>query len=165
MFTDINIYPINNKTYHISEKYIFLQKKSKTKVDDIFPILGRIWSRIRIRYFTKRSSDPDPYQNETDPQHWLLYIWAVVGNYIFRGLPRQILPGELITSEGSLQAKYVEIRFFYYYHTKFNFWYFFQSLFSSKNITNFGINHGKNDFKKITIENIFNFRYKYDLIF
>ena len=55
MFTDINIYPINNKTDHILEKYIFYRKKSKTKVD-IFPILGRIWSRIRIRirYFTKR---------------------------------------------------------------------------------------------------------------
>ena len=53
MFTDINICPINNKTDHISEKYIFYTKKSKTKVD-IFPILGRIWSRIRIRYFTKR---------------------------------------------------------------------------------------------------------------
>ena len=42
MFTDINIYPINNKTDHISEKFIFYRKKkSKTKVD-IFPILGRI---------------------------------------------------------------------------------------------------------------------------
>ena len=48
MFTDINIYPINNKTDHIPEKYIFYRKKSKTKVD-IFPILGRIWGRIRIR--------------------------------------------------------------------------------------------------------------------
>ena len=67
MFTGLHIYPIINKTDHISEKYIFLYKKSKTKVD-IFPILGRIWSRIRIRYFTKRI-DPDPYQNETDPQH------------------------------------------------------------------------------------------------
>ena len=57
MFTDINICPINNVTDHISEKYIFYTKKSKTKVD-IFPILGRIWSRIRsrirIRFFTKR---------------------------------------------------------------------------------------------------------------
>ena len=53
MFTDINIYSISNKTDHISEKYIFIEKKSKTKVD-IFPILGRILSRIRIRYFTKR---------------------------------------------------------------------------------------------------------------
>ena len=41
MFTDINIYTINNKTDHISEKYIFIEKKTKTKVD-IFPILGRI---------------------------------------------------------------------------------------------------------------------------
>ena len=44
MFTGINIYSINNKTDHISEKYIFYRKKV-----DIFPILGRIWSRIRIR--------------------------------------------------------------------------------------------------------------------
>ena len=51
MFTDLNIYPTYNKTDHISEKYIFYIKKSKTKVD-IFPILGRIW--IRVRYFTKR---------------------------------------------------------------------------------------------------------------
>ena len=51
MFTDININSINNKTDDISEKYIFIEKKSKTKVD-IFP--GRVWSRIRIRYFTKR---------------------------------------------------------------------------------------------------------------
>ena len=27
MFTDLNIYPINNKTDHISEKYIFYRKK------------------------------------------------------------------------------------------------------------------------------------------
>ena len=57
MFTDLNIYPTNNKTDHISERYFFYIKNSKTKVD-IFPILGRIWirirSRIRIRYFTKR---------------------------------------------------------------------------------------------------------------
>ena len=53
MFTDINIYSINNKTDHISEKYIIIEKKSKTKVD-IFPVLGRIWSKIRIRYFTNR---------------------------------------------------------------------------------------------------------------
>ena len=36
-----NIYSINNKTDHFSEKYIFYR--------NIFPILGRIWSRIRIR--------------------------------------------------------------------------------------------------------------------
>ena len=53
MFTDIYIYPMNNKKDHISEKYNFYRKKSKTKVD-MFSILGRIWSRIRIRYFTKR---------------------------------------------------------------------------------------------------------------
>ena len=50
MFTDINNYPINNKTNHISEKYIFKEKKSKTKVD----IFGRIRSRIRIHIKMKR---------------------------------------------------------------------------------------------------------------
>ena len=50
MFTDINIYPINNKTDHISEKYIFYRKKVKLML--IFS--GRILSRIRIRYSTKR---------------------------------------------------------------------------------------------------------------
>ena len=52
-----NIYPINNKTDHISEKYIFLRKKSNTKVD-IFSDLEqdplfhetdtRIWIRIKM---------------------------------------------------------------------------------------------------------------------
>ena len=50
MFTDINIYSINNKTDHISEKYIFYGKKRV----DIFPNLGRIWSRIRIHIKMKR---------------------------------------------------------------------------------------------------------------
>ena len=49
MFTDIYIYPLNNKINHISENHIFYRKKRKTKVD-VFP--GRIWSRIR--YLTKR---------------------------------------------------------------------------------------------------------------
>ena len=52
-FTDMIIYPINNITDHISEKYIFIEK-SKTEVD-IFLILGWIWNRIWIRYFTKRT--------------------------------------------------------------------------------------------------------------
>ena len=46
MFTDINIYPINNKTDHIlGEIYFFYRKKSKTKVD-IFRIHFKI-KRIR----------------------------------------------------------------------------------------------------------------------
>ena len=49
MFTDINIYSINNKTDHISDKYIFYRK-----IIFFFPIKGRICSRIRILYFTKR---------------------------------------------------------------------------------------------------------------
>ena len=52
MFTDINIYPINNKTDHILEKYIFYRKKSQTKVD-IFPILGRNYFTQRIRIHIK----------------------------------------------------------------------------------------------------------------
>ena len=48
MFTDINIYSINNKTDHISEKYIFYRNK----------------------YFSYFRSDlePDPLFNETDPR-------------------------------------------------------------------------------------------------
>ena len=67
MFTDINIYSVKNKTDHISEKYIFIEKKSKKK-NYIFPILGRSGSVIS----RNGSEDPDPYQNETDPQHCLL---------------------------------------------------------------------------------------------
>ena len=55
----IYIYPINNKTDHIWEKYIFYRKKSKTKVD-IFPNLGRIWSRIRPPWpITSMASKPE----------------------------------------------------------------------------------------------------------
>ena len=53
MFTDINIYSINNKTDHISEKYIFY-------IDGFGA--GSIIS-------PNGSEDPDPYQNETDPKH------------------------------------------------------------------------------------------------
>ena len=57
MFTGINIYPISNKTDHISEEYIFfIEKKSKTKVE-IFLILSRIWSRVRVRIKMKRIRD------------------------------------------------------------------------------------------------------------
>ena len=45
---DINIYLIKIKRNHFLEKYIFDRKKSKNNVG-IFLILGRIWSRIRIR--------------------------------------------------------------------------------------------------------------------
>ena len=57
MFTDINIYPINNEADHISEKYIFYRKKKLNKI-----------------YFhdfrSDLEQDPDPDQNETDPKHW-----------------------------------------------------------------------------------------------
>ena len=66
MFTDIN-----NKTDHISEKNIFYRKK-KVKQNLIFSRFlvgfgagsGSVISR-------NGSEDPDPYQNETDPQHWM----------------------------------------------------------------------------------------------
>jgi len=47
MFTDINIYSINNKTDHISEKYIFYRKKSLYFPD----------------FRSDLEQDPDPYQN------------------------------------------------------------------------------------------------------
>ena len=78
MFTDVKICPINNITDHISEKYIFNRKKSKTKVD-IFPILGL--NRIRIHYFTKRirGSGSISKWNESATLHecdWLTQVWA-----------------------------------------------------------------------------------------
>ena len=52
--TEINIYHINNKTDHFLEKYIFIRKISNNKN----------WYILDIR-----SVGPDPYQNNTDPQH------------------------------------------------------------------------------------------------
>ena len=68
MFTDINIFPVNNKTDHISEKYIFYRKKVKQQL---------IFFRFQVGFRARSGSvisrngceDPDPYQNETDPQH------------------------------------------------------------------------------------------------
>ena len=59
MFTDINIYSMNNKTDHILEKYIFYREKKSW----YFPAGAGI---------SRNGSDdthPDPYQNETDPKH------------------------------------------------------------------------------------------------
>ena len=66
----------NIKLLFNGHKYIFNRKKSFLKVE-IFSILGLIWSRIRIRIRYPRNGsenpDPDPYQNKTDPEHWLNY--------------------------------------------------------------------------------------------
>ena len=48
----MNIYPINNKTGHISYKYIFIEKKSK-----------KSWHFLDFR----SDLDPDPLFHETDP--------------------------------------------------------------------------------------------------
>ena len=69
MFTDIYIYPIINKENHISEKYIFYRKKSKTKVD-IFPILGRIWSKIRIHIKMKRIRNTEFFRKSSENLYW-----------------------------------------------------------------------------------------------
>ena len=85
MFTDLIIYPINNKTDHISEKYIFFfyRKKGKTKVN-IFSILGRIWSRIRIKIKWIHNTDGNlptalSMQILTTPAGWgiiTLRLWS-----------------------------------------------------------------------------------------
>ena len=59
MFTDLNSYPINNKTDHISEVDFpdfrsDLEQEQDSDLDPD-PLLHK--------------TDPDPYQNETDPQH------------------------------------------------------------------------------------------------
>ena len=56
MFTDINIYPKNNKTDHISEKYILNRKKSTT-IKLLFP-----------DFSLDLEQDPDPLFHETDPR-------------------------------------------------------------------------------------------------
>ena len=54
---------MNNKTNNFLEKYIF-DKKSKKKLNN--------WYILDFR------SDPDPYQNETDPKHWMKCILYTV---------------------------------------------------------------------------------------
>ena len=56
MFTDINIYSLNNKTDHISEKYIFYRKKKL------------IFSRFKVGYKQDPDPEPDPLFHETDPE-------------------------------------------------------------------------------------------------
>ena len=51
LFTDINIYTMNNKTDHISEKNIFKNNK-KEKKSVIFSILGRIRIHIKMKRFS-----------------------------------------------------------------------------------------------------------------
>ena len=53
MFTDINVYPINNKTDHISEKYIFFIEKKSCYFPD---------------FRSDLEQDPDPFFHETDPR-------------------------------------------------------------------------------------------------
>ena len=53
MFTDINIYSINNKADHISEQYIFYRKQS--------------WYFPDFRLDLVQDPDPDPLFPETDP--------------------------------------------------------------------------------------------------
>ena len=62
MFTDKDIYSINNKKDHISEKYIFYRKKSWD-----FPYFRSDLEQDPDPLF--HETDPDPYQNETDPKH------------------------------------------------------------------------------------------------
>jgi hypothetical protein len=40
-------------------------------MDEQSGIRIRSWIRIRIRNQVYGSKDPDPYQNVTDPDHWL----------------------------------------------------------------------------------------------
>ena len=55
---ELNIYPINTKTNHFLENYIFDRKK-------LFFFLKKGWYFLDFRH----DPDPDPYKNETDPKH------------------------------------------------------------------------------------------------
>ena len=54
MFTEINIYSINNKTDHISETYILYRKKS--------------WYFPDLEQDPDPEPDPNPLFHETDPR-------------------------------------------------------------------------------------------------
>ena len=54
MFTDINIYPINNKTDHISEKYWYFPDFRSDLEQDPDPLFHETDPRIRIHIKMKR---------------------------------------------------------------------------------------------------------------
>ena len=67
MFTDINIYLINNETDHISEKYNFYRKKSDFRSD---------WEQ-------DPDPDPDLLLNEQDPRIRIHIIMKRIRNTFF----------------------------------------------------------------------------------
>ena len=86
MFTDINNYPINNKTDHILEKYIFIEKKVQQKLILVgFGVGSGSGSIISLN----GSEDPDPYQNETHPKHWLIRTMTVVQGEFIKSVGEQ----------------------------------------------------------------------------
>ena len=57
MFTDLIINPTNNKTYHISEKFIFYIKK-----------VNKSWYFPDLRSDLDPDPEQDPLFHETDPR-------------------------------------------------------------------------------------------------
>ena len=57
--SDLNIYPINNKTDYFLEKYIFNRKKKKQKKVCIF---------LDSRSYSEQDPVPDPLFHATDPR-------------------------------------------------------------------------------------------------
>ena len=55
------------KTYSFDLKKVF-------KKLVFFLILGQIQAWIWIRYSTERIQDPDPDQNGTDSEHWIIQL-------------------------------------------------------------------------------------------
>ena len=66
--SDPTLTHINNKQNHSLENYIFYWKKIVLKQMLIFP---GFWIRIRLDPFPFGLPDPDPFQYETDPKHWI----------------------------------------------------------------------------------------------
>ena len=64
MFTDLNIYPINNEPI-IFRRNIFFKRNSKTKVD-ILECRSDLEQDPDPLF---HETNPDPYQNETDLKH------------------------------------------------------------------------------------------------
>ena len=79
MFTDINIYPINNKTDHISEKYWYFPDFRSDLEQDPDPLFHETDPRIRIHIKMKRIRNTDFFsQSLSGP-----LAWRQVAHWIF----------------------------------------------------------------------------------
>jgi hypothetical protein len=59
--TDVNVHTVSNKRKNLEKKTYFVGILKSTNEKSWIPIRDPLYG----------SKDPDPYQNVTDPEHWL----------------------------------------------------------------------------------------------